>query len=156
MCVAIDGIVLCISENEQVFEIPFKKIEGKQIKIKNMKNKKALFALFICYFENETARYILNTFFYRTTFDHEGKAIVDFDSDDVQKIADYLTNKKKDNRIPLLPAPIEPNDKELKNIKNYLYEHYPKLLADTPRAIESMIIEARNRHAQNIEILKES
>lgn len=150
----INQIALCIPENKPIWNVPLEQLNKKLLNNHKLANTEALIAVFICYFEDKTPKNILNISFRKTTFDNNGVGYVDIFNNETKKVFDYLFSDDKNKEIPLLLAPTEPSEDEMNRLKEYVNEHYPHLLKKTPHAIECAIIEARNMHAELIEIMK--
>lgn len=151
---------ICILD-DKVFEIPVSKMkDGKMFK-SELKNKTVIMMEIIYETKDRRPNQLTRIVFSKPTFDHEG--IYDYgekaESPETAVMIEYIFSSitsDEESPLPIPIAPVIPTQKEIEIYKSYLNEKYPNLLKNSPNAIEHSIAKSKQRHKEEIEMLKES
>ncbi|MEH7382263.1 hypothetical protein V7138_17520 [Bacillus sp. JJ1533] len=143
---------LCVVKQE-IFEIPKDKIREKFIK-KEFAGQSVLRLELTYGTKNRKPNNILRILFDSTRFD--GNGVCDFRRirEDHKRTYDYIFNEQ--SPLPIPKALVLPTVSEIIIIKQYLNNKYPTLLKNDPYAIETAILDCKERYKQNVHKFKRS
>jgi|SRR5690625_1784666 len=151
---------ICLLEDE-MYEIPVYKMKDSKMFKPELANQTVIMMTIIYETKNRRPNELLHVEFSKPTFDENG--VYDYGaestSDRMSVMLEYvfapLLSEEVDV-LPIPPAPVIPTKKEVEVFKKYLNEKYSNLLLNSPDIIERCVAQSKQRHKEQIEIMKKS